>query len=158
MSLPVALEPAVRLSPLRALTARCAVGVARLLVRLAPRRLRAALRFLSRGARPATVPEAAAARQAVVSVSVRCAGQGCLQRSVAAALLCRMRGSWPEWCTGVRTQPFRAHAWIAVDGIPVGENAEVPLFRTHMRVAVPPRAVPSGSSLPGAVRRGRRGE
>jgi hypothetical protein len=23
-----------------------------------------------------------------------------------------MRGVWPTWCTGVRTPPFSAHAWV----------------------------------------------
>ncbi|WP_341867974.1 lasso peptide biosynthesis B2 protein [Amycolatopsis circi] len=44
-----------------------------------------------------------------------------LQRSIAAALLCRLRGSWPTWCTGVRTSPFAAHAWIEADGRAIGE-------------------------------------
>ncbi|MEU9117139.1 lasso peptide biosynthesis B2 protein [Streptomyces sp. NPDC048483] len=46
--------------------------------------------------------------------------EGCLRRSVATALLCRMRGVWPHWCTGVRTAPFRAHAWVEVEGLAVG--------------------------------------
>nr|WP_246016289.1 lasso peptide biosynthesis protein [Kutzneria buriramensis] len=48
---------------------------------------------LSRGARPATNRQASAARTAVVLVSPRCAQDGCLKRSVAAALLCRAWGN-----------------------------------------------------------------
>lgn len=44
------------------------------------------------------------------------------QRSLAVALFCRIHGVWPTWCTGVRTAPFRAHAWIEVDGVPMGES------------------------------------
>ncbi len=79
------------------------------------------LEFVRGGAAPATAAQALLARRAVVAVSLRCAGQGCLQRSIATALLCRLRGVWPTWCTGVRTDPFAAHAWVEVDGQPVGE-------------------------------------
>ncbi len=103
------------------LPALLATSVARLLVLLSPRRLRRALSLARRGAAPATEEQALAARHAVVAVSARCAGEGCLQRSVATALLCRLHGVWPDWCTGVRTAPFRAHAWVEVAGRPVGE-------------------------------------
>ncbi|MCA6091106.1 lasso peptide biosynthesis B2 protein [Streptomyces sp. SCA3-4] len=103
------------------LPALLAVGLARLIVQLPPRRIRRVLALLRRGAGPAAAAQALAARQAVVAVSARCAGEGCLQRSVATAVLCRMRGAWPDWCTGVRTEPFRAHAWVEVGGEPVGE-------------------------------------
>ncbi len=115
--------------------ARLATGVALLLTRrLSPRRLRQVLRLLSRGSRPATRDQALYARQAAVTVSTRCAGLGCLQRSVAAALLCRMHGRWPDWCTGFRTDPFGAHAWVEVDGEPVGEPGDLSRFRTVMAV------------------------
>lgn len=104
--------------------ARGAIGVALVLARLSPRRLRGAMELLRRGARPADHAEALRARDAVVAVSVRCAGPWCLQRSVATALLCRAHGSWPDWYTGVRTQPFRAHAWVAAEDKPVGEDSE----------------------------------
>lgn len=98
-----------------------ATAAARLIVQFRPHRIRRVLSVIRRGAAPATTGQALSAREAVVAVSARCAGEGCLQRSVATALLCRMRGVWPDWCTGVRTSPFRAHAWVEVDGFPVGE-------------------------------------
>ncbi|MFE0025646.1 lasso peptide biosynthesis B2 protein [Amycolatopsis sp. NPDC059021] len=134
MTIPVAVEPPVSLRWHRNLAARCAAGTARLLIKLPPRRLRQVLAIASRGARPATPGEALDARQAVVSVSLRCAGQGCLQRSVATALLCRSRGRWPDWCTGFRTRPFRAHAWIEADGAAVGEPEDMTLFHTVISV------------------------
>lgn len=112
-----------------------AVVVARVLGRRTPARLRSALLLLRRGARQATVGEVRRARDAVLSVSVRCGGEWCLERSVAIAVLCRLRGVWPEWCTGVRTEPFQAHAWVAVGGVPVEENPHLmPYFRVVMRV------------------------
>ncbi|MFC6887040.1 MULTISPECIES: lasso peptide biosynthesis B2 protein [Actinomadura] len=134
MTMPVALEPSARVPRLRRAGALVAVGAARLLMRLPPRRLRAVLCALRRGARPATAGEALAARQAVVTVSVQCAGQGCLQRSLATALLCRAGGAWPDWCTGVRMEPFRAHAWVEVGGDPVGERDDIRAFATTMAV------------------------
>ncbi|QKG22305.1 lasso peptide biosynthesis B2 protein [Actinomadura verrucosospora] len=135
MTIPVALEPSVRLTLRRRAGARAAVGAARLIAKLPPRRLRRVLSVLRRGARPASGEEALAARQAVVTVSVQCAGQGCLQRSIATVLLCRAGGTWPDWCTGVRTEPFRAHAWVEADGEPVGERAEVLAFAKTMVIA-----------------------
>jgi transglutaminase superfamily protein len=101
MSASVTLEHQHRLPAHHRMLALLAVGAARLLVPLRPRQLRRVLEFLRCGARPATSEQAHRARQAVVAVSLRCAGKGCLQRSIAAALYCRARGSWPTWCTGV---------------------------------------------------------
>ncbi|MGH3856520.1 MAG: lasso peptide biosynthesis B2 protein [Pseudonocardiaceae bacterium] len=110
MTEPVVLSLPARLTLGQRLTARLAVGAARLLDAAPPRRIRQVLYLMRRGCGPATARHASAARQAVVSVSVHCSGRACLQRSLATALYCRMRGTWPTWCTGVRTSPFRAHA------------------------------------------------
>ncbi|MCX5554962.1 lasso peptide biosynthesis B2 protein [Streptomyces sp. NBC_00038] len=137
MTTPVVAEQAARLPLRRQLAPRCAAGVARLLVRLPPARLQRMLRLISRGTRPAAHAEVARARRSVVSVSTRCAGLGCLQRSVATVLLCRARGRWADWCTGFRTQPFGAHAWVEVDGRPVDEPGELSAFRTVLAVRCP---------------------
>ena len=115
-----------------------AAGLARLLTRLPPAKLRRVLVFASRGARSADAAQVLRAHNAVVYVSLACAGPRCLQRSIAAALMCRLGGAWPQWCTGVVTEPFAAHAWVAVDGEPVGEDADhVRAF--HVIMSVPPR-------------------
>ncbi|MEY9873702.1 hypothetical protein ABH931_003191 [Streptacidiphilus sp. MAP12-33] len=115
-----------------------AVGAARVLARVRPARLRKVLEFARRGARPAGASQAQCARDEVVAVSLRCAGNNCLQRSIAAALLCRLRGTWPTWCTGVRTHPFAAHAWIQVDGAPIGEPHPAGFFQPLLSVAPAP--------------------
>lgn len=115
-----------------------AAGLGRLLTLLPPARLRRVLAFVNRGARSANAAQVLRARNAVVYVSLACAGPRCLQRSIATALLCRLGGTWPQWCTGVATEPFAAHAWVAVDGEPVGEDAgHVRAF--HVIMSVPPR-------------------
>ncbi|UXX91727.1 lasso peptide biosynthesis B2 protein [Streptomyces sp. AD2-2] len=134
MSMQVVGETGTRLPWQRQLSARAAVGAARVLVLLPPRRLRQVLTVAARGARAASHAQALDARRAVVTVSARCAGRGCLQRSVATVLLCRLRGRWPDWCTGFRTQPFRAHAWVEVGAQAVGESGDVALFHTVMSV------------------------
>jgi transglutaminase superfamily protein len=112
-----------------------AVGVARLLALLPPYRLRHVLEFVHRGAQPADEATAVRARNAVVAISMRCKGQWCLERSIATALLCRAQGYWPQWCTGIRTHPFQAHAWVAVNGVPIGEDAtSIRQFRLTMSV------------------------
>ncbi|GCE01079.1 lasso peptide biosynthesis B2 protein [Embleya hyalina] len=137
MTTPSALEAGRPLTRRRNVTARLAVGAARVVAALPPRGIRATLHLARTGATPATAAQAQAARDAVVAVSLRCAGRGCLQRSLATALLCRLGGTWPTWCTGVRTGPFRAHAWVEVDGTPVGELEPTGYY--HLTLSVPPR-------------------
>jgi Transglutaminase-like superfamily len=113
-----------------------AVGAARLLATQSPRRIRAVLSWLRRGAKPATVEQAKAARDAVVAVSLVCAArEGCVARSLATVLLCRLRGQWPTWCVGARRlPPFAAHAWVEANGIMVGEDYPPDYFRTLVTV------------------------
>ncbi|GAA2625420.1 lasso peptide biosynthesis B2 protein [Actinomadura fulvescens] len=137
MSMPEAVQYHPHAVPLRRRTmTRLAVGVARLLARQSPHRIRAVLGLLRRGTRPATFDEAAAARNDVVAVSLACAGpKGCLARSLATVLLCRVRGTWPTWCVGVRRiAPFGAHAWVEAEGAMVGEDFPSDYFRTFFTV------------------------
>jgi hypothetical protein len=125
--------------PLR-LTGRGRVGAvfviaaARALAHLSPHRLRHILEFVQRGAQPAAYQQAAAARESVVRFSIHCQGEGCLPRSIAAALLCRLDGAWPTWCVGVITSPLAAHAWIEADGRIVDEPQGTDRFRVLIRV------------------------
>ncbi|RLL69860.1 lasso peptide biosynthesis B2 protein [Streptomyces sp. Z26] len=146
MSAPVTLDGRRRLPWHRRFAPLLAVAAARVLARTSPARLRTVLEHVRRGAAPATAGEALAARGDVVAVSLRCAGQACLQRSVAAALLCRARGVWPTWCTGVRTSPFAAHAWIQVDGEPVGEPYPAGHYRPLLAVPPVDAAHPTGTA------------
>jgi Transglutaminase-like superfamily len=121
MSVHIPIEERHRLPWYRRLLPLVAVGTAHLIGRLPPRRIRRVMTWCAHCTRAATYAEAAAARQAVVAVSVRCAGHGCVPRSIATALLCRAHGTWPTWRTGVRTQPFIAHAWVEAEDRPVNE-------------------------------------
>jgi hypothetical protein len=126
----------------RRMRVRAVVVAARLLSTRSPKRIRAVLTWLRRGARPATRDEATDARQTVVSVSLACAGrEGCLIRSLATVLLCRSAGYWPTWCLGARRlAPFYAHAWVEVDGAMIGEDCPDDYFRTFF--TVPPGGRP----------------
>src|SRR5829696_3064753 len=122
MSMPEALSRHPRSMPFhRRTSARLAVVAARVLATQSPRRIRAVLSAARHGARPANQAEAKAARDAVVGVSLACAGrEGCLVRSLATVLLCRLEGRWTTWCVGARRiPPFGAHAWVEADGVPV---------------------------------------
>ncbi|MGH3569415.1 MAG: lasso peptide biosynthesis B2 protein [Pseudonocardia sp.] len=145
MTEPVVLLSPTQLTPGQRLTARLAVGAARLLAKAPPRHIRRVLFLVRRGGGPASAGHASAARQTVVSVSLRCAGRVCLQRSLATALLCRMHGTWPTWCTGVRTSPFRAHAWVEVNGVPIGESFGPSYYTAIM--TVPPTREAAKQSL-----------
>lgn len=116
----------------RRVRALVAVGLARLLATQPPARIRAVLRRLGRGGRPAGHDEAARARADVVAVSLTCAArEGCVPRSLAVVLLCRASGRRVTWCVGARrVPPFGAHAWVEVDGRPVDEPYPPDYFRT----------------------------
>ncbi|WP_431981730.1 lasso peptide biosynthesis B2 protein [Streptomyces qinglanensis] len=130
-----ALPYAPRSVPLaRRWSARAAVTAAHLLATQPPARIRRILLLTARGARPATLDEAQRARDDVLAVSLAAGGQkGCLPRSLATVLLCRMRGTRVAWCVGVRTRPpFAAHAWVEAEGVLVGEDAEPAYFQRFM--------------------------
>jgi Transglutaminase-like superfamily len=132
MSMPEAVFYQPRAVPLpRRIVTHLAVGAARLLATRSPRRIRTVLGRLRRGAVPATFEQAKAARDAVVAVSLHCAArEGCLVRSLATVLLCRLGGQWPTWCVGARRlPPFAAHAWVEADGVMVGEDYPPDYFR-----------------------------
>ncbi|KPC58414.1 lasso peptide biosynthesis B2 protein [Streptomyces chattanoogensis] len=103
---------------------------------LPPRRIRAVLEAVRHGAAPASAAQAKSARDAICAVSLFCAGpRGCLPRSLGAALLCRLRGTWPTWCTGARmVPPFTAHAWVEVDGRLVDEGVPDDYFTRLLTV------------------------
>lgn len=137
MSMPEAVFYQPRSVPLpRRIVTYLAVAAARLLATQSPRRIRTVLGWLQRGAKPATVEQAKAARDAVVAVSLVCAArEGCVPRSLATVLLCRSRGQWPTWCVGARrVPPFAAHAWVEADGVMVGEEYPADYFRTLLTV------------------------
>jgi hypothetical protein len=121
MSQPMVVQRGSRLPLRQRPAALVAVGAARVLAHFPPRRIRAVLTLLRRRAAPATHQQVTEALDAVLAVSVLYGGRYCLQRSLATTLLCRIRGIWPTWCTGVRTAPFIAHAWVEAGGQPVGE-------------------------------------
>ncbi|NQE92395.1 lasso peptide biosynthesis B2 protein [Nocardia terpenica] len=128
--LPLDAEPRLR----RRLVAHLAIAAARLLAHQPPRRIRAVLTVVRVGAAPATPAQALAARDTVTGTSMMCAGPYCLPRSLATALLCRLHGTWPTWCAGVRTGPFAAHAWVEVDSEPIGEPTSAGYYRALMTV------------------------
>ncbi|MEU7181696.1 MULTISPECIES: lasso peptide biosynthesis B2 protein [Streptomyces] len=74
---------------------------------------------------------------------------GCLEQSVAAALLLASTGRRAEWRHGFATDPVRLHAWIAdQDGRPVEEPAETSLFT--------PIHTPDGPGSPRAAKEAHR--
>ncbi|MDG5803788.1 lasso peptide biosynthesis B2 protein [Streptomyces ossamyceticus] len=135
MSAPIMPEAGISLSRTLALRARIAVGVAFLVCAMSPQRIQRVLTWVVKGAGRPSPPDVARWRGAVNTVSRRCAGEGCLQRSIAVVLLCRSFGVAPTWKTGFRPSPFVAHAWVEVDGAAVGEPTAITDFRTVLVVS-----------------------
>ncbi|MEV0254076.1 lasso peptide biosynthesis B2 protein [Streptomyces sp. NPDC050732] len=139
MTTPSALERPTGVPFARRLAARLVLLPAVVLSFLPPRRIRAVLAVVRRGAAPATAAQAKSARDAMCAVSLLCAGpKGCLPRSLGAALLCRLTGGWATWCTGASVvPPFNAHAWIEAEGRPVGEDVPDGYFARLIAVEPP---------------------
>lgn len=131
MTMPELPVTTVTLSLTDHIATRVAVGLARVLARRKPKQIKAVLARLRSGSRQATAAEALRARDTVLTASPRCSGpQACLPRSIASALLCRIRGAWPVWCVGVLiAPPFTAHAWIEAEGQLIGEMLDGDCYR-----------------------------
>ncbi|WP_423243492.1 lasso peptide biosynthesis B2 protein [Actinomyces wuliandei] len=107
---------------------RAATSVALALSFLPPFALEWCLQQIMCSAKPSTFNEVSSARASVCAVSKRCRGRGCLQRSIAVVIFCRLSGTTPSWKSGYRLDPFRAHAWVEVGGVPVGEPSDVTYY------------------------------
>ncbi len=129
-------EKGVRPDGLYRLRTRFAIAAARPIAKLSPHRIRVVLTWICRGSRPADAEQVLEARSAIVATSARCAGLGCLQRSIATTILCRTEGRWADWCSGFRLDPFGAHAWVEANGEPVGEPPGIEQFVTTVAVRI----------------------
>ena len=115
------------------MAARLCVHVAFLVSRLRPGQIEQLLGLVGRGARHSTPDEALNAYQSIASSDNRCAGDYCLQRSIAIVLLCRLGGHFPVWKVGAQLNPFFAHAWVESCGVPIGETISFDRMRVLLR-------------------------
>lgn len=116
------------------LQARVCIWSAYILCMCPPRLIGKVLEFLARGAKIANEATVRECRHTVISLSVKCAGAGCLPRSVATYLLVRLQGMRCGWAVGTRVQPFAAHAWVTLEGAAIGEPASVDEFHVLIQV------------------------
>lgn len=49
----------------------------------------------------------------------------CLQRSAVTTCILRSHGIDAQWALGAQRLPFKAHAWVEVDGKPINERVDV---------------------------------
>lgn len=128
MSAPIVLAPRCALSIGERCAGLLAVTVASLLLvltRARPNQFRRVLRLLGRGDREAHPRRAERAWDIITTVSLHCAsGHGCLRRSVAVIVLCRLSGTHATWRVGFRSPPPQTHAWVEADGHPVRESVD----------------------------------
>jgi len=135
MSAPIIAQSRLKLDVKHAVLARVAASSAWFLTRLPPHAVCRVLTVVIKGAGPADPAKVSYWRGAINSVSTRCAGNGCLQRSVAVVLLARFFGTAPTWRTGFRPDPFVAHAWVEAEGVAVDEPQAVTHFHVVLEVA-----------------------
>lgn len=91
------------------------------------------LRALHHGSREADRHRTERAFAVVTTLSLRCAsGHGCLRRSLAVILLCRLSGMRATWRVGFRSPPPQAHAWVEAGGQPVCEIVDPRTIYTPM--------------------------
>lgn len=123
---------------LQGVVIRVVVHIAQFVSEWQPARVQRLLRTISRGARPGSYDEVSRARDDVLTMSTISRGpSACLVRSISVVLLCRLRGSWADWCVGVLAEPpFMAHAWVEADGRIVDEELRPDEVRVLVRVPV----------------------
>ena len=129
MSSPVRMEQRTKLSVKNKITALFCANVSFFLIKLPPKKLSEVIEKLSKNTRKALPKEVESWRTSINSINVRCAGNGCLQRSVAVMLRGIIARRTPDWVSGFQVSPFIAHAWVEVDGIPIGEEMVLSNFQ-----------------------------
>lgn len=73
--------------------------------------------FKNRCSREIAIKEAEIAWAAVRQYSFFFSGRvACLELSLGFVLFALTKGLSATWCVGVATEPFRAHAWVEIDG------------------------------------------
>lgn len=129
MSSPVRMEQRTKLSVKNKIIALFCANVSFFLIKLPPKKLSKIIEKLSKNTRKALPKEVESWRTSINSINVRCAGNGCLQRSVAVMLRGIIARRTPDWVSGFQVSPFIAHAWVEVDGIPIGEEMDLSNFQ-----------------------------
>lgn len=129
MSSPVRMEQRTKLSVKNKIIALFCANVSFFLIKLPPKKLSEIIEKLSKNTRKAFPKEVESWRISINSINVRCAGNGCLQRSVAVMLRGIIARRTPDWVSGFQVSPFIAHAWVEVDGIPIGEEMDLSNFQ-----------------------------
>jgi hypothetical protein len=137
----VVLDLPVPLTVIERLRGTAAVAAAALILaatRARPARIRAVLRLLDAGAIPASLALAQRCRAIVITVSPRAASDhGCLGRSLAVLVACRLAGRTVTWRVGVASPPPSLHAWVEVDDTPVGERFDPRLLYSPIITVCP---------------------
>lgn len=129
MSSLVRMEQRTKLSVKNKIIALFCANVSFFLIKLPPKKLSEIIEKLSKNTRKAFPKEVESWRISINSINVRCAGNGCLQRSVAVMLRGIIARRTPDWVSGFQVSPFIAHAWVEVDGIPIGEEMDLSKFQ-----------------------------
>ncbi|MEU4377189.1 lasso peptide biosynthesis B2 protein [Pseudonocardia alni] len=146
---PGALPERGPLSPGWAPLAACALATV-LLVRTAGRRTHAFSRLLRLVRITTWVARRPVRDTQVVAVldCVRVIGgvspfrTACLEETVAAMLALAVTGRRAGWCHGIAADPIRLHAWLSLDGCPVGEPTSTLRFTPLIQLPEP-ATVPS---------------
>lgn len=106
--------------------AKLAILLSYPLTKLSPKSIEKVLGLLSKNKSFATYDEIDNARNAICVVSNKCRNQDrCIKRSLATFVMIILQGKKCSWCTGYTMDPFRAHAWVEIGHVPVGEVDEI---------------------------------
>ena len=101
MSSPVRMEQRTKLSVKNKITALFCANVSFFLIKLPPKKLSEVIEKLSKNTRKALPKEVESWRTSINSINVRCAGNGCLQRSVAVMLRGIIARRTPDWVSSI---------------------------------------------------------
>ncbi|WOF21919.1 lasso peptide biosynthesis B2 protein [Microbacterium betulae] len=147
-------ETPARLTFIERVQVQAALIGARAIQGRSPDKMRTWLERVATGAAPASYAETKLARDQVLTVSAYCrGGTACLLRSIAVALVCRQRSTWPTWAVGVlAVPPFAAHAWVEAEGRIVDEPMDETDYKAFFKVQPSRRPSLRPVELPNASR------
>lgn len=115
---------------------------------LSPNRIEKIFTRITKNKPLASEKEVLEIRDAVCTVSRRCRSQeGCLRRSIAVVVAAWLKRRSASWNTGFALEPFRAHAWVEVKGIPIGEPDEINLYTKVISVSAHSEEMPEKNKV-----------
>lgn len=124
------------------LLARFSLVLSYPLTKLSPATIEIVINRLCKSKITAKETEAELARDSICMVSRKCRNQdGCVKRSLGVIAYLLLHNKKASWCTGYAMNPFRSHAWVEVNEIPIKETDDINQFERVIKTLDEPKLI-----------------